>query len=369
MIKILWICGSGVCGGAERAMLRLLELLRDRGHGVEALCRPWSAVERALTASRMRAYTAPLGGPVGLRLIPAVRRVLRSARPDLVLVSASGDWLPVCAACRRSRARLVLVRHMALPLSRLLLWVVRRRADAVVAVSEVVRAGLVGLGKLSPELVQVIHNPVRFPPRATLPTSDERIRARAAFGLDPAGYWVGFFGGLDAAKGIRHVLSAVDAANRRLGRTQLLICGRQGSGRFEELTAAFAAAGRLHYLGEIDRVSEALTACDVVVMATLSALSEALPLTLMEAMACGTPVLAYATGGIPELIGSDGQAGRLARPDDANDLAARLTELLADPVARERLADNALERLRQRYAPQRAAEQYEELFLKLCGTR
>ena len=367
MIKILWICGSGVYGGAERATLRLLELLRERGHGVEALCRPLSAVERAITTSQVRAYTAPLGGPLDVRSIRVALDLFDAARPDLALLTTSSDWLWPCLIPRRRRPRLVVVRHMALPMSRPLLWVVRRRADAVVAVSEAVRAVLVGRTKLPGEIVHVIHNPVRFSPRATVPTREERVRARESFGFDPAGHWVGFFGGLDPAKGVQHVLSAVAEANQRVGRTQLLICGRQGNGRFEELTTAFPEAGQPIYLGEIDRVREALTACDVVVMATWSTLSEALPLIVMEAMACGTPVLAYATGGIPELIGSDGQAGRLARPDDAHDLARLLVEVLADAAGAEHLAHTGLERMRQRFAPQRAAERYEQLFLKLCA--
>ena len=362
-IRILWVCGSRVCGGAERATLRLLELLRDRGHVVEACCRPAGEVDRAVSGARLPAYRAPLG----LRTLRTAWGMFDQVKPDIVLVTSSREWLSACLVPRRRRQpRLVVVRHMTLPLSPPLLWVVRHRADAAVAVSEAVRASLVGKLRLPTSMVHVIHNPVRFPPRAAVPTLAERVRARVSLGMEPTGRWVGFFGGLNPAKGVRDVLSAVAAVNRRLGDTQLLIAGRQGNRSLLELTGAFPAAGRSLYLGEVDRMDDALTACDVVVMATRSTLSEALPLTLMEAMSCGTPVLAYATGGIPELIGSDGQAGRLARPDDEQDLARLLIELLGDPTAAEHCASNGLLRIRHHFDPQAAAEQYEALFQTLC---
>jgi glycosyltransferase involved in cell wall biosynthesis len=121
----------------------------------------------------------------------------------------------------------------------------------------------------------------------------------------------------------------------------------------------------LHDLGEIERMEEALTAADVVVMATHRRLSEALPATLIEAMACGTPVLAYATGGMVEVIGADERAGRLAAPDDPHDLARALADILRDPAGAEHMARAALERVRELFAPRHAADRYEALFSAL----
>ena len=230
---------------------------------------------------------------------------------------------------------------------------------------------LIGKIGVPPERIHVIHNPVRFSPRATLPDPHQRAGAREALGLPPSGLWVGFFGGLSRAKGLRDVMCAVRRANEQLGRTNLLLCGRPAQGRdggsVAELTREFRIADRVHYLGEIERVEEALTAADVVVMATHRELSEALPATLLEAMACGTPVLGYATGGIVEAIGEDGQAGRLARADDSEDLSRRLIQMFTDTAATERMAVAALSRVRTMFDPQRAADRYEQLFATLCA--
>jgi glycosyltransferase involved in cell wall biosynthesis len=168
-------------------------------------------------------------------------------------------------------------------------------------------------------------------------------------------------------------MCAVSRANEQLGCTNLLVCGRTPDGRdgwsVAELPQQFGIQNRVHYLGEIERVEEALTAVDVVVMATHRELSEALPATLLEAMACGTPVLGYATGGIAEAIGEDGEAGRLARADDVDDLSRQLIELLDDPAGAQRMATAALARTRRLFDSQQAADRYEQLFSSLLARR
>lgn len=371
-MKILWICGSQIVGGAERVTLQLATLLRVRAHSVVALCRPDSNVYPAAERAGLITYPARVGGALNVRAVAAIRRAVDDLAPDVVLVTTADEWVWSCLARRRpQRSRLVLVRHMALRLNWRVRWLAAHRADAVVAVSKAVRQSLIGRFGVPSDRIRVIHNPVRFSPRATIPAPHERTRARAALGLPAGDRWVGFFGGLNKAKGLRDVMSAVRRANDQLGCTNLLVCGRGTSGRdgwsVAELTRELRLDGRVHFLGEIERMEEALTAVDVVVMATHRELSEALPATLLEAMACGTPVLGYATGGIVDAIGEDGQAGRLARADDVDDLSRTLIELLADPLDAQRMAVAALVRARRLFDPQQAADRYEQLFSGLCS--
>jgi glycosyltransferase involved in cell wall biosynthesis len=370
-MRVLWICGADRLGGAETATLQLATTLRTHGHAVVALCRSRGPVWRALEACAIPARSAPFGGAPGLLAAPSIARARAETRADVVLVTTIGEWLPACLLQRRTSAtRLVLVRHMALPLSRPLAWLAGRRADAIVAVSAAVRDSLLARPGIHRDRLHVIYNPTRYPARAAPPSAEERAQARRAFGLPASGHCIGFFGGLNHRKGVADVAAAVQRANQTIGPTHLLLCGgadrRRNAPTASELMERYALRGILHYRGEVGDVARALTAADIVVVATHRRLNEALPATLIEAMACGTPVLAYATGGMREVIGDEGEAGRLAAADDADDLGRVLTAMLADPAATANLAAAGLMRARRLFDAEQAAQRYEQLFAALA---
>jgi len=368
-MRLLWICGSRVVGGAERATLQVAGLLRDRGHAVTVACPSDSALGPVLAAAQLPTRPTPLGGALNLGAYAAIRPLLTSTAADVALVTTADEWVWACLSPRPvAGPRLVLARHMTVPLARRVRWLAARRADAVIAVSHAVRESLLGRAGVPPGQLHVIYNPVRFTPRAAVPGAPPRAAARRALGLPADGALVGFFGGLDPNKGVEDVARAVRHANEMRGQTTLLLCGRLNGGlSLAALARAAGGAERLHGLGETERMEEVLTAVDVVVMATHRRLGEALPATLIEAMACGTPVIAYGTGGMREVIGADGEAGRLAAPDDPADLGRVLVEVLGDPIGAERMASAALARARALFDPKQAAERYEQLFTRLCA--
>lgn len=128
----------------------------------------------------------------------------------------------------------------------------------------------------------------------------------------------------------------IAAAPRILSRhpdAELVIAG-EGLCRpaLEAQARELGIAARVTFLGHRDDVANVLAPADVFV---LPSRSEALPNSIMEAMASGLPVVASAVGGIPELV-RDGQTGRLVPPGDASALADAILDLLDHP---DRLAE------------------------------
>jgi glycosyltransferase involved in cell wall biosynthesis len=125
-----------------------------------------------------------------------------------------------------------------------------------------------------------------------------------------------------------------------------------GSGRLEPAVRARVATEGLpvDVLGAVppSRVAAELRAAAVAVLPALW--WENCPMAVLEAAACGVPVVASAVGGVPELV-DDGRTGLLVPPGDAAALAGALTRLLSDPVEADRMGRAGWARVRARHDP------------------
>lgn len=122
----------------------------------------------------------------------------------------------------------------------------------------------------------------------------------------------------------------------------------------------------VHLLGLLpdSRLRAELSAAAVV---ALPSRQEVAPMTLIEAMAAGIPVLSTTAGGIPDLV-SDGVTGRLVPPADPPALAAALIELLTRPEMAHRLGLAGQTMARERYAADRVAEAFLALYREVAAT-
>jgi glycosyltransferase involved in cell wall biosynthesis len=372
--RILLVSGSRIIGGAERVSLQIATGLIERGHSVEALCPGTGQWFGALSAAGIGIHPAAIGGALNLLTPFIIATTVSRVRPGLLMVTSSDEWVWSCLTPRGSIGpRLVLVRHMGLPLALRVRWLAGRRADAIVAVSRSVGDSLLVDSAIAAAQVHVIPNAVRFAIRPRVPGQEDRNKARSSLGLPVAGRWIGFLGGINRGKGIEDVMVAARRAHQSLGDVRLLICGRNDPRRdtpgCDDLARKHGLAGRVHYIGNIDDVRPAIVAADVVAIATNSSLREGLSQTAIDAMACGTPIAAYALGGIIDAVGESDPAAVLARPDDIEQLTGALIRILEAPGLATRIAQNGLARANQSFDPSRMLDRYEQLFATLLSNR
>jgi glycosyltransferase involved in cell wall biosynthesis len=145
-------------------------------------------------------------------------------------------------------------------------------------------------------------------------------------------------------KGHADLFSILNRPEGPLSRAHLVLVG-EGAERSPLEALAARTPGRIHFLGARSDVADILPALDVVVLPS-KPLVETLPLSVMEAMAAGRPVVATRVGALDELI-EDGVTGRLVPPNDPAALATALADLLADQAERERLGAAAALRATQ----------------------
>jgi glycosyltransferase involved in cell wall biosynthesis len=176
---------------------------------------------------------------------------------------------------------------------------------------------------------------------------------------------IGYVGRLVPEKGIAVLLEAVA---RLGGDCQVLLIGRGAwRERLEELARELGVERRLVMVDVVphDQVPAYLRCLDAFVLPSLTTpqWKEQFGHVLIEAMACGVPVVGSASGAIPEVIGD---AGLLFREGDAEELAGKLAQLLASPELRAGLARRGRERVMALYTDQRIAERMAAFWREIC---
>lgn len=142
-------------------------------------------------------------------------------------------------------------------------------------------------------------------------------------------------------------------------RAHLLLVGQgEQETRLRKQVEALGLRRRVHFMGLRTDVPELLAAADVFV---LSSDWEGSPISVMEAMSAGKPVISTAVGGVPELI-ENGSSGLLVPRADSEALARAINRLAANPNLRKTMGTVAARCARDRYSLQTMTEAYEELY-------
>jgi 1,2-diacylglycerol 3-alpha-glucosyltransferase len=206
-------------------------------------------------------------------------------------------------------------------------------ADLVLAPSDFVARRLRSLGVRRP--VEVLPTGIdleRFRP-------GEQAEARQALGLDTTEPVLLYVGRLDREKNLEFLLSAV--ARVGIPRARLLLVGRgTQAAALRRVAAARGLGDRVEFRGGAppDDLPRYYRAADVFVFASTT---ETQGLAVLEAMACGLPVVAVRASGVEEVVG-EGVSGLLV-PEDAAAFAGAVTQVLGDPHLGTKLAHGARE--------------------------
>ncbi len=241
--------------------------------------------------------------------------------PDGVAAALLGRSLgrPVVITARGTDVNLI----PEYPLPRRLVRWAAAQAAGVVAVSEALRERLIELG-VPGSRVEVLRNGVDL----ELFAPQDRAVARRELGLDAGGRLVLSVGWLIPRKG--HDLAIRAAAAMPEVTLMIVGDGPQGAA-LKRLAAELGSSERVRFLGSLpqERLARVYSAADVLLLASSR---EGLPNVVLEALACGTPVVATAVWGTPEVVAPE--AGRLVRERTPEAIAGALRALLTDPPAR-----------------------------------
>ena len=240
-----------------------------------------------------------------------------------------------------------------------------RHATALIAVSPQVRDDLVELGVAPPESFAVIRLGIRLDERVSA-KPNERERLRSLLGIDADRFTVGWIGRMTGVKRTDDVLLALKGLRERGVDACLCMVG-DGPNReqAERLAKELGVVRHCFFLGYQDEVAPFYAAFDAFV---LPSGNEGTPVSAIEALAAGRPVVATRVGGVPDVV-RDGIDGFLVETGDVEALADRLARLAADPELRARMGEAGRARVPSRFAVERLIDDVDRLYRSLLEAK
>jgi glycosyltransferase involved in cell wall biosynthesis len=336
-LRLVFVATLPEPGGAACHLVSLTSALTNAGHRVAVVADPQSALWRTLAAiGRVELHAGAFTRAYATKALRAVQNAIESLAADGAFavferdywgtgLVAAGTGVPVAfflhhAGMKRSN-RMLLPRlrwHFVVPSRDLRQWLKDKGVSAT--------------------RIHVLYNDVDT--AAFAPDPARRARERARLGVSDDAVLVGYVGRLEANKGVVPFAHALTRAMQRDERLRALWVGE---GRLEATVDAIiqqsGLAARHIRRPWTDDVRAAYAAMDL--LALPSTKRESFGRVLIEAQACGVPVLGSDIGGIPEAM-KIGVTGRLVAPGDIGAWADALVALAADEAGRHRMGAAAV---------------------------
>jgi glycosyltransferase involved in cell wall biosynthesis len=239
-----------------------------------------------------------------------------------------------------------------------------RTADVLVAVSPEVRDELVELGIAPREKFAVIRLGIPLEERLGDPTADADYRR--LYGIPPDAFVVGWVGRMTGVKDTGAVLEIVRAA-REQGVEAVLCMVGDGPDRvrLEQLAHEIGIARHCYFVGYQEDVAGYYRLFDAFL---LPSVNEGTPVSAIEALASGTPVVANRVGGVPDVV-RDGVDGFLVEHGDVEGAGRRIAALAEDAKLRAKLGDAGRARVLERYAVSRLVDDVDRLYRALLDAK
>lgn len=370
-LNILQYIETSGPGGAETVLINLARHLdRNRFEPTVVLHRSgW--VSRQLAEYGIRTEIVPCGRSWDISFLLRFMRTCRELKIDVIHSHLFGSGLYASLAGAVLRLPVVATFHNELFLPgqhqrflSLKNFLLRNLADRIVLVADYMRDDYVTRGGYSTSKMTTIYNGIEFPERLS---DSARKALRRELNLKDADLLVGHVANFRTPKGHRYLIEAAAEVCKRMPDARFILIGDPGDGSIEtevqKLAARHNIEDKIIILGFRSDVARLLSLIDVFV---LSSLSEGHPLSVVEAMAAGRPVVVTKVGGLPEVV-KDGQTGFLVEPKDPTALAERIVKLLSEPALRDQMGARAAATAKERFALEAMVSGYERLYEEVAG--
>lgn len=356
----LHLIDTGGPGGAETVFCQLATRLNGRPlRSVPVVPREgWLASQ--LRASELQPHIAPARGSVNIAYLRRLLAIVRAENVKMIHAHLLGASVYAAAVGGVLRLPVIGVFHgptdfkspgRLLAMKRLLL----SRAAQLVAVSAGTRTALTDFG-IAHGRIELIPNGIDT--SAFSAKGDRKLRQE--LGVPSEGVLIGAVGNIRAPKAYDILLKAAALVLATMPNAHFAVVGEGDDKTMQPLLTLreeLRIGDRFHFLGFRKTTADLLGNFDVFVS---SSRSEGLPLSFLEAMACGLGVVATRSGGAQEVLTEE--SGILVPIEDPRALAAALERMARDSKLRARLGAEGRRRVAKDFSIEKTVTQYETLY-------
>ena len=381
-MKILFLDQSGKPGGAELCLLDIARKYRDRclvclfsdGDFRTMLEAQQIPVQVLATSLEIHKDSSLLAGLLSTgKLIPLIIEVARLSRHyDLIYANTPKALVVGALASVLSRRPLVYhlhdilsTEHFSPTNQRIAVTLANRLAAVVIANSQATQSAVIAAGGRA-TLSQVVYN--GFNPALYRAAMCHRQQIRPELGFTAPEFVVGHFSRLAPWKGQHLLIEALTHCDRAIGAILVgdaLFGEKDYVQQLKQQVKDLQLEDRVRFLGFRSDVADLMAACDLV--AHTSTAPEPFGRTIVEAMLCGTPVVAAAAGGAIELV-EDGVTGWLVTPGDPLKLATIIQQCYDRPDRAMAMARTAQTQASQRFDLNAIDRQLEQILLQVSSS-
>ena len=230
-----------------------------------------------------------------------------------------------------------------------------RRASAVIALTEHMKREM---QKIYNREILVIPNGVSLKSFESI-TTPEILRGK--LGLDKTAEILLFVGRLHTVKGLKYLIEAMKIISHKHAKVNLVLVGGGNERQYlHEMVKKLRLSKCVLFVGQVpnSKISEYMFASDIFV---LPSLSEGLPVTILEALAAGLPIVTTNVRGLPEIV-KNGENGFTVDPQNPTQLAERIMFLLSNNELRQKIFANNVIKAKE-YSWEAVVEKLEKVYL------
>jgi glycosyltransferase involved in cell wall biosynthesis len=331
-LHVLEIMASAIVGGMETYVKNLLRLMPPDRFRVTCLCPYESEITETLRSLGVTVFIARMDDDPPWRSVQTTVEIVRNFDVDLIHAHLPKAHVLAGLAGALTRTPVVATVH-GNTVTTHELGIHRTTGTNLIAVCQEAYIQALAMG-VPLERVSLIRNGVDV--EFFRPCASAREAFRTTLAIAPETPLLGFVGRLDAEKGPDQFLQAAQVIHGEVPQARFVMVGTGHQyDKMQALAVGLGLEGCVHFAGLWPDTSQVYPGLDMLLQTSRI---EGLPLSLLEGMACGLPVVAIGVGGVPEIV-EEGRTGLLAGPGDWRGVGQRAVDLLEHPARMQEMGE------------------------------